>query len=206
MNERRFLAPLAVARRCWQPARTRAHARSTADIVIEWNQILQDTIPGAGGVLAPRFYSHGAHRDVRCGQRHRARVPAVSRRAARPRPADRRKPRRRRPRTTCSSPSTRRQRRPMMRRSPGNSAQRPTGIRSPRRGDRRPRRQGDPGVAAEGRLDGLAGSRRTPSRPARALAADAAEQPGRGVHASPARGANGAADRRRSTCRPRRRR
>ena len=31
--------------------------RPTANIVIEWNQILQDTIPGAGGVMAPRFYS-----------------------------------------------------------------------------------------------------------------------------------------------------
>ena len=31
--------------------------RPTANIVIEWNQIVQDTIPGAGGVMAPRFYS-----------------------------------------------------------------------------------------------------------------------------------------------------
>jgi hypothetical protein len=34
-----------------------AHERSSAAVVIEWNQIVQDTIPGAGGVLAPRFYS-----------------------------------------------------------------------------------------------------------------------------------------------------
>jgi len=31
--------------------------RPTANILIEWNQIVQDTIPGAGGPMAPRFYS-----------------------------------------------------------------------------------------------------------------------------------------------------
>jgi hypothetical protein len=31
--------------------------RPPATVVIEWNQIVQDTIPGAGGVMAPRFYS-----------------------------------------------------------------------------------------------------------------------------------------------------
>lgn len=34
-----------------------AHERPSAEIVIEWNQIVQNTIPGAGGVMAPRFYS-----------------------------------------------------------------------------------------------------------------------------------------------------
>ncbi|MGH9309448.1 MAG: vanadium-dependent haloperoxidase [Vicinamibacterales bacterium] len=31
--------------------------RSTTGVLVEWNQILQDTIPGAGGVMAPRFYA-----------------------------------------------------------------------------------------------------------------------------------------------------
>lgn len=31
--------------------------RSTTNVVVEWNQIVQDTVPGAGGVLAPRFYA-----------------------------------------------------------------------------------------------------------------------------------------------------
>jgi hypothetical protein len=30
---------------------------STQTIVFEWNQVLQDTIPGAGNVVAPRFYA-----------------------------------------------------------------------------------------------------------------------------------------------------
>jgi hypothetical protein len=31
--------------------------RSAPTVLLEWNQIVQDTIPGAGGVMAPRFYS-----------------------------------------------------------------------------------------------------------------------------------------------------
>jgi hypothetical protein len=31
--------------------------RSSTDVLVEWNQILQDTIPGAGGVMAPRHYA-----------------------------------------------------------------------------------------------------------------------------------------------------
>ena len=36
--------------------REAARHGSTPDVVFEWNQILQDTIPGAGAVGAARFY------------------------------------------------------------------------------------------------------------------------------------------------------
>ena len=63
-----------------------ARREPTADIVFEWNQILQDTIPGAGGRHGPTLLRDDAHRDVRRGQRHRARVRAVPRPLARPGP------------------------------------------------------------------------------------------------------------------------
>src|SRR6188508_1144772 len=56
MNMRRVLvASMAVATAV--AAGPAAHERPSAEVVIEWNQIVQNTIPGAGGVLAPRSYS-----------------------------------------------------------------------------------------------------------------------------------------------------
>jgi hypothetical protein len=56
MNKRRvFVASMAVATAL--AAGPDAHERPSAEVVIEWNQIVQNTIPGAGGVLAPRSYS-----------------------------------------------------------------------------------------------------------------------------------------------------
>ena len=56
MNMRRvFVASMAVATA--MAAGPDAHERPSAEVVIEWNQIVQNTIPGAGGVLAPRSYS-----------------------------------------------------------------------------------------------------------------------------------------------------
>lgn len=45
---------LALVAAAGQPARA---TRSTTGVLIEWNQILQNTIPGAGGVMAPRYYA-----------------------------------------------------------------------------------------------------------------------------------------------------
>ena len=56
MNMRRiFVASMAIATAV--AAGPDAHERPSAEIVIEWNQIVQNTIPGAGGVLAPRSYA-----------------------------------------------------------------------------------------------------------------------------------------------------
>ena len=56
MNMRRVLvASMAVATAV--AAGPAAHERPSAEVVIDWNQIVQNTIPGAGGVLAPRSYS-----------------------------------------------------------------------------------------------------------------------------------------------------
>ena len=56
MNKRRvFVASMALATAL--AAGPDAHERPSAEVVIEWNQIIQNTIPGAGGVLAPRSYS-----------------------------------------------------------------------------------------------------------------------------------------------------
>ena len=66
-----FGATLAVALLAGTGLELRA-TRSAPTVVIEWNQIVQDTIPGAGGVARAALLLDGAHRDVRCDQRHRA--------------------------------------------------------------------------------------------------------------------------------------
>jgi hypothetical protein len=38
-------------------ARTRSYSSGPADVVLEWNQLLQDTIPSTASLAAPRFYS-----------------------------------------------------------------------------------------------------------------------------------------------------
>ena len=68
-----FGATLAVALLAGTGLELRA-TRSAANVVIEWNQIVQDTIPGAGWRPRPALLLDDAHRDVRCDQRHRARV------------------------------------------------------------------------------------------------------------------------------------
>ena len=179
---------------CWRrPGARCAPPESTADVVFEWNQILQDTVPGAGRRPDAPLLRDDAHRDVRRDQRHRARVRAVSRpaaalgrRIARGRGGAGRARRARR-----HQPGRRRDLRRGARAAARNAA---VGLRPPRRGGRRPRRQGDPGVAAERRLGGLAVPGLCRAAAARTLAADAAEQPGRGVHASSERRADGAAD------------
>ena len=97
----------------------RAH-NSTADVVFEWNQILQDTVPSPQNVLTPRFFAltHIAMFDAintfeREFEPYRVRLRHGS--------ADRRKPRRRRRPTTCSWPSTPRARPRTTPRSPAGS-------------------------------------------------------------------------------------
>ena len=51
-----FGATLAVALLAGTGLELRA-TRSAPTVLIEWNQLVQDTIPGAGGPMAPRFYS-----------------------------------------------------------------------------------------------------------------------------------------------------
>ncbi len=136
---------------------------------------------------------NGAHRHVRCRQCHRARLFALSRRAARTRPGI--------VGSSGRAGSARRPRRPQscgngdLRCGPrGSTRTPPDGIRSPRRRHRRPRCQGDPDMASGGRLDRRRAAALRRACPARTLAADAAEQPRRRVHTSPARDANGAPD------------
>ena len=89
---------------------------STADIVFEWNQILQDTVPVPHNPLTPRFFSmtHIAMFDAintleREFEPYRVRLRHPAGGSPKPRP--------RKPRTMCSSSSTRRPPRPTMRRS-----------------------------------------------------------------------------------------
>ena len=55
-----------------------AATHSSAAVVLKWNQLLQSTLPQPGNPLTPPLLRDDAHRDVRCDQRHRARVRAVS--------------------------------------------------------------------------------------------------------------------------------
>ena len=99
-----------------------ASASPPAATVVDWNQILQDTLPPSEGVQTPRYYAmmHIAMFDaVNALEREFA---ALSREVPVRRGADRRKPRRPRRRTTCSWRSTRRRRQSTTRRSPRTSA------------------------------------------------------------------------------------
>ena len=101
---------------------------STADIVFEWNQILQDTVPVPHGVLTPRFFAmtHIAmfDADQHASSASSSRIASDCATGA----ADRPKPPPRKPHTMCSSSSTRLQPRPTMRRSRVRSASRPSGF------------------------------------------------------------------------------
>ena len=91
-----------------------------AGVVLEWNRIIQDTVPAPHNASDTALLLDGAHRHVRRDQRDRAGVHAVSCQVAlRLRIAATRRPRRRR--TTCSSPSTPAPRRLTARRSPASS-------------------------------------------------------------------------------------
>ena len=82
MNKRRvFVASLAVVT-AMPPARTRTtRPRSSSS----GTRFSRTPFPGPAG-CAPRSYCNGAYRHVRCRQCHRARLFALSRRAARARP------------------------------------------------------------------------------------------------------------------------
>ncbi len=191
---------------CWRrPGATLRATGSTADIVVEWNQILQDTVPAPHGVLTPRYFAmtHIAMFDAI--NTHRARVRALSRPAA---ALGRRIARSRggAGRTRCARRHQPGRGRDLRCGARASARKESVGLRPPWRGARRPCRQGDPGVAAERRVGGLAVSGVCRAAAAGTLAADPAEQPDRGVHASSERRADGPADGRRSTFRHRRRR
>ena len=147
-------------------AAVRAHD-STADVVFEWNQILQDTVPAPQNPLTPRFFAmtHIAMFDAintieREFEPYRVRL--------RHWPADRRRPRPRRRPTTCSSPSTRPRRRPTTRRWRASSAPHPSGFvrRGAAVGARSPRRswRGARTTAGSCRRSRPIPSRRCPGR------------------------------------------
>ena len=105
-------ATLALAMAWRPPDTTSPRHGSRADVVLEWNQLLQDTLPPPGNPLTPRFYSmmHIAMFDAinaieREFEPYRVRL--------RPGSADRPTPRPHRPRTTCSWRSIPRRRRRM---------------------------------------------------------------------------------------------
>jgi hypothetical protein len=50
-------AALALVAVTGQGARATRSTSSNTAVLADWNQVLQDTIPGAGGPMAPRFYS-----------------------------------------------------------------------------------------------------------------------------------------------------
>ena len=147
---------------------------STADIVFEWNQILQDTVPAPQNPLTPRFFSmtHIAMFDAinaieREFEPYRVRAAPVGLRiaggrggASRTRCARRHQPGRNR-NLRCGA----------------RASARSTSVRlcSPRRQRRRPRRTGGSAVAAERRLGGLTISSRIPSHRCR----DATSRPHR---------------------------
>ena len=99
----------------------------SANVVIEWNQILNDTVPVPHGVGTPRFYAmtHIAMFDAintieRDFEPYRVQL--------RLRAAGRRKPPRRRRPTMCSWRSTPPRHPPMMRRSRGQLGTHPSGF------------------------------------------------------------------------------
>ena len=136
-------------------------------VLYQWNQILQDTIPGGGGAGAPRFYAltHIAIFDaVNAIEREFEpyRVPLADRRQR----VGRRRRRRRR-RTTCSSPSIRRRPPPTTRCfSSSSAAVRPDSNGRARRSAPASRRKSWPGGRTTG--GSCPRSRRIPSRCSRA--------------------------------------
>ena len=153
----------------------RAH-HSTADVVFEWNQILQDTVPVPQNPLTPRFFAmtHIAMFDA--DQRHRARIRAVSRPACATSAMRRPTPRPPRPPTTSWSPSTRRRLRSMLPRWRGSSAIDPSTLAQRGAEIGAQVAEGNPGVAPERRMGSLAIPTLCRAAGARALAADTARQ------------------------------
>ena len=75
-NARLLGSLLAVA--LFAPAGQIHAQRSHADVVFEWNQVLQEQIATAPALLTPALLLDDAHRDVRRDQRDRARLQPVS--------------------------------------------------------------------------------------------------------------------------------
>ena len=159
----------------------RAH-HSTADVVFEWNQILQDTVPVPQNPLTPRFFAmtHIAMFDAvnaieREFEPYRVRLrhlgygspDAAAAQAAHDV-------------LVAINPSATAIYDAALARQLGDRSvdPRPAG-----RGDRRPGREGNPGVAPERRMGGLAVPALFRAAGARALAADAARQRRPGLHA-----------------------
>lgn len=57
MKTQVFAVTLAATALAGSSDAVRAHSRGSAEVIIAWNQTLQDTIPATAGLMSPRFYA-----------------------------------------------------------------------------------------------------------------------------------------------------
>ena len=57
MKTQVFAVALAATALAGSSDAVRAHSRGSAEVIIEWNQTLQDTIPATAALMSPRFYA-----------------------------------------------------------------------------------------------------------------------------------------------------
>ncbi len=57
MKTQVFAVALAATALAGSSDAVRANSRGSAEVIIEWNQTLQDTIPATAGLMSPRFYA-----------------------------------------------------------------------------------------------------------------------------------------------------
>ena len=57
MKTQVFAVALTAAALAGSSDAARAHSRGSAEIIIAWNQLLQNTIPATAGLMSPRFYA-----------------------------------------------------------------------------------------------------------------------------------------------------
>ena len=57
MKTQVFAVTLAATALAGSSDAVRAHSRGSAEVIIKWNQILQDTVPTTTALMSPRFYA-----------------------------------------------------------------------------------------------------------------------------------------------------
>ena len=57
MKTQVFAVALAATALAGSSDAVRAHSRGSAEVIIQWNQMLQDTIPTTAALMSPRFYA-----------------------------------------------------------------------------------------------------------------------------------------------------